>query len=181
MKTITLKNNIKITIRPEQKEEFPAIYQLIKTAFETAKVKDGDEQDFTDRLRNSADYIPEMGFVAEYEGQLIGQILFTKTYVTQSDGSLYTGLLVAPLSVLLEYRNQGVGSALMQEGFNQARKRKYKAAFLCGDPAYYYRFGFRQTLDFNIKMKKDIPPQYVLACELEPGSLSQVNGVVDFC
>lgn len=38
-------------IRQETKEDLDEVYQLIKTAFETAKVKDGDEQDFAVKLQ----------------------------------------------------------------------------------------------------------------------------------
>jgi putative acetyltransferase len=41
------------TIRPEQEHEFPLIHALIKEAFATAKVSNGDEQGFAARLRVS--------------------------------------------------------------------------------------------------------------------------------
>lgn len=58
-------------------------------------------------------------------------------YVIQEDGSKFESLLIAPLSVLLEYRDQGVGSALIKESLKRGREMGYKAAFLCGDPNYY--------------------------------------------
>ena len=167
------------SIRRETPEDFPEIYSLIRTAFETAKVKDGDEQDFTDRLRASEGYIPELGLVAERDGKLIGQILFTRNFVERPDGSRFETLLVAPLSVLLEYRDRGVGSALMREGFRLARESGYTSAFLCGDPDYYERFGFRSSAGFGIHSKSGIPPQFTLAVELEPDALKGVTGVID--
>ena len=166
-------------IRPETPADFPEIYSLIQTAFETAKVKDGDEQDFTDRLRASEGYIPELGLVAEQDGKLIGQILFTRTFVERPDGSRFETLLLAPLSVLLEYREQGVGSALMREGFRLALEQGYTSAFLCGDPGYYERFGFRSSAGFGIHSKSGIPPQFTLAVQLEPDALKGVAGMID--
>lgn len=75
-------------IRQETEQDHPAIYDLIRTAFETAKVSDGDEQDFAVNLRNNSKlYIPELALVAEEGGKLIGHIMLTNTYITQPDGS----------------------------------------------------------------------------------------------
>ena len=46
-----------MTIRQATPEDFDAIYSLVKTAFQTAKVSDGDEQDFVLKLRKGR-YIP---------------------------------------------------------------------------------------------------------------------------
>ena len=60
-----------MTIRQATPEDFDAIYSLVKTAFQTAKVSDGDEQDFVLKLRKGR-YIPELELVAEEDGVLIG-------------------------------------------------------------------------------------------------------------
>lgn len=95
-----------IEIRPEREEEFEIIYKLIQTAFETADVKDGTEQDYANKLRAGIGYLPKLALVAEKEGKLIGHIMLTKTSVQQNNGENIETLLIAPLSVLLEYRNQ---------------------------------------------------------------------------
>ena len=111
-----MKNKSSFTVRQEREAEFPAIYELIRTAFATAEVSDGDEQDFANRLRIHGNYIPELALVAECQGKLIGHIMLTRTVVTQDDGTPYEALMIAPLSVVLDYRNQGVGSALLKVG-----------------------------------------------------------------
>ena len=80
-------------------------------------------------------------------------------YVIQEDGNKFESLLVAPLSVLLEYRDHGVGSALMKEGLRRGRELGYKAAFLCGDPEYYHRFGFKSIREFGLT-NPEIPEPY---------------------
>lgn len=118
-----MKNKSSFTVRQEREAEFPAIYELIRTAFATAEVSDGDEQDFANRLRIHGNYIPELALVAECQGKLIGHIMLTRTVVTQDDGTPYEALMIAPLSVVLDYRNQGVGSALLKEGLRLAQSR----------------------------------------------------------
>jgi len=176
---ISLEQSADFTIRQENEKDLDAIYQLIRTAFRTANVKDGDEQDFAAGLRNSERYIPELALVAEQQGKLIGHIMLTRNYVTQPDGSKYPALLLAPVSVLLEYRDIGIGSALINESCRLAREMGYKAIFLVGDPAYYSRFGFVQTSTFHIYPAMDIPAQFVQVKELTPGALKGVEGAVD--
>lgn len=112
---------IKMIIRKETEKDFDRIYDLVKVAFQTAKVSNGKEQDFATELRNSGNYIPELALVAEEDGKLIGHIMLTKMYITTGDGK-FEALLIAPISVLLEYRNKGVGSELINESFRLAGK-----------------------------------------------------------
>lgn len=157
------------------------IYNLIQRSFLSAPVKDGDEQDFAEQLRKSSNYIPELAFVAIVDGKLAGHIMLTHTTVKEPDGRTFQALLLAPLSVLLEYRNHGVGVKLIETACREAWKLGYKAVFLCGNPAYYHRFGFRQTSGFDIHPAGNIPEQYVLVRELEEGALQDVSGIVMCC
>lgn len=168
--------NTKMIIRPEEKEEYSIICELVKIAFKTAKVSNGDEQNYVVRLREGANYIPELALVAEIDGRLVGHIMLTKTEIKYSSNNK-EALLLAPLSVVLEYRNRGIGGELIKEAFKRARLMGYRAAFLVGDPAYYERFGFRSTADFKIRCDMDIPAEYVMAYELENGYL-EPNGIV---
>lgn len=164
-------------LRRETEHDFSEIYDFVKLAFETAKVSDGKEQDFVNRLRASGNYIPELALVAEEDGQIIGHIMLTKTQIDSGDAK-HQALLLAPLAVALEHRNRGVGATLINESLGLARTMGYRAVFLVGDPAYYQRFGFRSTEDFGIKDTHGIPPQYVMAHELVDNALDGISGTV---
>lgn len=165
------------TIRQTTEADYAQIYHLIQTAFETAEHRDGTEQDFAVDLRNGANYIPELDLVAELNGELIGHIMFTKTVVTQPDDSRYDTLLVAPLSVLLEFRNRGVGSALMQAGLHIAAAMGYETAFLIGDPNYYQRFGYKPAHLYGIS-HDSLPAEYILTKEIVTGALDGIRGII---
>lgn len=165
-------------IRQEIPKDFNNIYNLVKTAFETAEVKDGDEQNFVNKLRRSKNYIPELALVAENINLIIGHIMFTKLDVTYGE-NIYTELLVAPLCVALEYRNKGIGKKLMEYGFKEARRLGYSAAFLCGNPEYYKKFGFKPTSYFGIENKSNIPDKFVMSCELFSDALKNKKGSVN--
>lgn len=165
-------------IRPEKPEEFPDLYDFVKTAFVTAKVSNGEEQDFVNVLREGVNYIPSLALVAEENGRIVGHIMFTRTYLSTSDGR-FEGLLLAPLAVVLDQRDKGIGTALIQEGLERAKKAGYTSVFLVGDPDYYARFGFRPAASYGIKHNDEIPEKYVMALELVPDALLETNGRID--
>ncbi len=164
-----------IVIRQEKRNDFMQIYDLVKVAFQTAKVSNGKEQDFVNQLRDSVNYIPELALVAEENHKLIGHIMLTKNYIINSDYKTET-LLLAPISVVLEHRDKGVGSKLINTSFELAKSMGYKSVVLIGDPAYYSRFGFKRSVDLGIRYLNDIPEEYVLVCELVPSALLEISG-----
>lgn len=167
-------------IRPETPAEFPALYAFTQTVFSTAKVSDGAEQDFVNKLRAGQNYIPQLALVAEEDGKIVGHIMLTRTQLALEDGGEKTVLMLAPLSVDIAKRGQGVGAQLTREAFNRARELGYDACVLIGDPAYYGRFGFVEFARFGLTCKQDIPAPYAQACELQPGALAGLRGTIDF-
>lgn len=164
-------------IRVAEEKDFKEIYSFVKTAFETARVSDGTEQDFVQRLRAGETYLPELEFVAEENGVLMGHVMLTEQAYQTSDG-VRTGVLVAPLAVALPYRNMGIGGELLRHACAQAAEAGYTAAFLVGNPQYYGRFGFCETSEFGIKNTSDIPDEFVLGCELGEGALRGISGEI---
>jgi putative acetyltransferase len=105
--------------------------------------------------------------------------MLTKTCVA-ADDLKFEALLLAPLSVALEYRRRGVGSKLLRVSLELAKNLGYKAVFVVGDPAFYSRFGFKSSVLFGIKHVPVIPDQYVMVRELSAGALTGVTGTVTF-
>ncbi|HEY3412373.1 MAG TPA: N-acetyltransferase [Armatimonadota bacterium] len=167
-------------IRTETSDDFPRIYELVKVAFQTAKVSGGTEQDFVNQVRSGDAYIPELALVAEEGGQLIGHIMMSKIDIVNGTGKSGS-LLLAPVCVALEHRDNGIGSALIRESMGLAREMGYTSVLLLGDPAYYHRFGFRTSTDFGITFAHQTPEieANVMACELKPNALAGVNGSFD--
>src|SRR5208283_2814232 len=122
-------------------------HEPVKTAFETARVADGDEQDYIVRLRRSAGYMPELALVVEHGGELIAHITLTRIEVATS-AEPQPALLLAPLCVVRARRCQGIGARLVDEALGRARALGHAAVFVLGDPAYYGRFGFQPSVVF---------------------------------
>jgi putative acetyltransferase len=165
-------------IRQENEKDFSTVYELVKVAFQTAAVTSGQEQELVGKLRNSANYIPELALVAEDNGELLGHIMLTRTLVVDGDTKNEV-LFLGPVSVVKEYRKRGIGSALMVQSLKIAGELGYKAVVLVGDPAYYHRFGFKTSANWGIRHVLEIPAEFVMACELVPNALANVRGVFD--
>ena len=181
MKAARLLADGEYTVRPERQSDYGEVYDLIRTAFESARVKDGSEQDFAVMLREGDGYVPELALVAEYGGRLVAHIMLTETVVRQPDGEEWRGLLLAPVSVLKEHRGKALGAAIIGEALRRAAAMGFGVVFLVGDPGYYHRFGFRSAERYGITTRGDIPSRHVMVCELYPGALSKSGGQVDFC
>lgn len=102
-------------IRQAVPQDYPAIAELITEAFRTARLSDGQEQEFVASLRFLPTYQPELEYVAEDAGSLIGHVLLTR-YQEESQK------LLAPLCVAFLYRNQGIGTRLLQQAFARAQE-----------------------------------------------------------
>ena len=153
------------TIRLAEKRDFPGIYQLVKTAFQTAKVSDGREQDFVEELRARKGVRLEL--VAERNGVLTGHVLLTEIQVPrrpEENPEYWKFLMLAPLSVRLEDRGRGLGGALMRQAAQQAEAN---AIFLIGDPDYYSRYGFENAVQFGFENASGVPDRYLLILPLE--------------
>lgn len=156
--------------------EIDEVDTLIRTAFLTAPVTDGSEQDMVKRLRSSTGYLPEQELIA-LDDRIVGHILTTRIVIDSTAGPV-NALEVAPLCVASDHRCRGIGTLLMEEALNRGRAAGFPAVFLVGDPRYYARFGFRPVAELGIHNASSIPDDVVLGVELEPGTLYSTDGSV---
>ena len=96
-----------LIIRQERPEDYDTVYHVVKEAFENAEYTDGNEQNLVAALRKSKSFIPELSLVAVEDEKIVGHILFTKAVVQGVEV-----LALAPLSVLPDYQNRGIGLSL---------------------------------------------------------------------
>lgn len=167
-------------IRLARQEDHSAIFDLVDTAFQTAKVADGDEPEFVDILRSRPTYRPALELVAEdADGGLAGYVMLSEIRPILRDGEPVPTLMVEPLCVRLQAREHGLGAQLLKEGLDRARELGYTCAFLMGDIHYYSRFGFRCVTDYGLHSDCHAEDSYVLGCPLVPDALEGVSGGID--
>ncbi len=164
-----------ISIRQDNEYDRKAVYELNVLAFDGV-----DEADLIDRLRESTAYIPELSLVAVHESHIVGHILFSPVRIINSGGQEVISLALAPMAVHPAYQKQGVGSMLIREGLNAAKKAGFHSVIVLGHTEYYPRFGFRPTEHWNIHPPFALPPGVFMALELSPDALKDVNGIVEY-
>lgn len=109
-----------IIIKQEENTELPVICNLIEAAFANMQESDHQEHHLVDRLHKSDTYIPELSLVAKTDQEeIVGYILLTKAEIV-SESEVHTSLAVAPLAVLPEYQNRGIGGMLLKEAHKRA-------------------------------------------------------------
>lgn len=168
-----------MTIREEEKEDFESIEKVIKEAFSDEEFSDKKEHELVKRLRESEVFIPELSLVYVDGKNIIGHILLTKITIKNEDQS-FEALALAPLSVLPNYQNKGIGSQLMERAIEKAKELNYKAIVVLGHEHYYPKFGFLKASKWNIKAPFEVPDEVFMALELEKESLKGIHGVVEY-
>jgi putative acetyltransferase len=161
-------------IRKETEKDYSSVRKVNESAFETT-----EEADLVDSLRKNPKYIPELSLVAEDNGEVIGHILFTPLTIINSEVD-HKLLALAPMAVLPKYQKKGIGSALIEAGFEKAQELGYKAIIVLGHPDYYSRFGFIPAEQFDIHPPLEEWKEAFFAIELEKGSLKNISGTVSY-
>ncbi|MWV42688.1 GNAT family N-acetyltransferase [Paenibacillus sp. HJL G12] len=164
-----------IIIRQEKREDANEVYQIVQKAFDKADYSDHDEHNLVKRLRNSTKYIPELSLVAETVDSIVGHILFTEIKVGD-----HTLLALAPVAVLPEMQNKGIGKMLIMEGHKIAAQLGYKGSVVLGHDTYYPKFGYKKASQYGIKAPFEVSDDSFMAIELIDDGLSDANGVVEY-
>lgn len=124
--------------------------------------------------------LPLLSLVAVKNNKIVGHVLYTNAIITQTSESVSAQLL-APLAVLPEAQNQGVGTQLIREGLNQLKESGVELVFVLGHPDYYPRCGFRTAGVIGFEAPYPIPEENGSAwmvLELKKGIIGRVKGKV---
>ena len=163
-----------LIIRQENKNDYEEVYNVIKTAFETAQHSDGNEQDLVVALRKSDNFIPELSLVAVMDNKIVGYILFTKIKIGKQEE-----LALAPIGVLPEYQKQGIGRTLIQEGNKKAKELGYHYSVVLGSDKYYPKFGYVSAKEYGIVAPFDVPDENFMAIKLNDTDI-EIKGIVQY-
>lgn len=163
-----------LIIRQERPEDYDTVYHVVKEAFENAEYTDGNEQNLVAALIKSKSFIPELSLVAVEDEKIVGHILFTKAVVQGGEV-----LALAPLSVLPDYQNRGIGLSLMKEGHSIAHKLGYEYSVVLGHSKYYPKAGYIPASECGIKAPFEVDDESFMALNLN-GSQNKLNGVIEY-
>lgn len=179
----------RITIRPEQHKDYKDIVSLILRSFrEGTDYSDGtDIIALVEEIRDSEYYIPELSFVAESDGEIVGHFLFSRFPLSPTKKGGHGGaasteiVMLAPVSVHADYFRQGVGTAMLNMGIEKVKEMGFKGITVEGNFRFYNHAGFRTSSEYNIFPTSGIPleePRCMMCQETYKGSLNGIGGYV---
>jgi len=160
------------TIREERAGDEDAVRRINNEAFGQS-----GEADLVDELRQNGGLT--LSLVAVIGDELVGHIAYSPVVVGDRE-TVPAPLALAPMAVLPAHQQSGIGTALVRESLNEARRRGHEAVIVLGHPEFYPRFGFTPASRFGITCPYPAPDEAFLAVELVPGALQGLSGLVQY-
>ncbi len=167
-------------IHLETKEDHRAVENLVRESFWNVYRPGCSEHLVIHVLRDDPSFIPELDFVMEKDGKLIGQNMFMKTIIEADDGRVIPVLTMGPICVAPELKRQGYGKMLLDYSLERATAMGYGAVLFEGNIGFYSKCGFDYARRFGIRyhdLPEDADDSFFLCKELVPGYLDGVTGV----
>ena len=162
-----------ITIRKETPDDYRAVECLTRESFWNIYKPGADEHYYVHMMRSHPDFLPDLAFVLEKDGEIIGNIMYTKAWLEDENGERKEILSFGPLCVAPKYQRQKLGKILIEHSFDVARKMGYEVNINFGNPGNYVSRGFVSCIKKNVSFV--VPgnfPTALLVCELIPGVLA---------
>ena len=168
-----------LTIRNEKKEDHRKVENLIRESFWNVYRPGCLEHFVIHKLRDDDAFIPELDFVMELEGKLIGQNMFMKANIKADDGRDIPIMTMGPICIAPQLKRKGFGKILLDYSLEKAKNFGCKAVCFEGNIDFYGKSGF--TFASNIGNRYHGLPEgedasFFLCKELEEGYLDGITG-----
>jgi predicted N-acetyltransferase YhbS len=169
-------------IRQEQEKDYGSTEEVVKDAFALVDHSEQKEHQLVSRIRQTDAFVPELSLVAinKDNNEILGHILLSKVLIGNGDGQKVEALALAPVSVLPDYQNEGIGKSLIHKALEKARELGFQSVIVLGHPEYYPKFGFKKSSLWQIKAPFEVAEEALMALELQKGSLDNVSGVIEY-
>lgn len=171
------KNNI--IIRLEKKEEYREVENLVRESFWNVYRPGCLEHYVLNQLRTDEAFVPELDFVMEKDGKLIGQNMFMRAKIQADDGRDIPIMTMGPIGIAPEFKRQGYGKILLDYSLEKAAELGAGALCFEGNIDFYGKSGFTFASEFGIRyhgLPEGEDASFFLCKELIPGYLDGVTG-----
>ena len=161
------------TIRNEQPADYRAVEEITRMAFWNVHAPGCNEHYLVHAMRDHKDFIRELDFVLEMNNEIIGNIMYTRSWLIHESGNALDILTFGPVSIAPKYQRQGYGSLLIDHSIQKAIERGESAIVIYGNPGHYVKFGFKSCRKYLVTNGNNEYPTAMLVKELKNGVLGQ--------
>ncbi|MCQ2159457.1 MAG: N-acetyltransferase [Bacteroidales bacterium] len=168
-----------MNIRLETPEDYCEVEELTREAFWNVYAPECVEHFVLHNYRSNPDFIPELDFVMEEDGKIIGHVMYSKAEIISEDGSSMPAWTFGPISIHPDWKRKGYGLKLLNYSIEKAREMGVGVLCMEGNIEFYKHAGFVLASSLGIHYHaepKESEVPYFLAQELIPGYLKGVEG-----
>lgn len=172
-------NTNSIMIRLEKKEEYREVEKMVRESFWNVYRPGCFEHYVLNQLRDDPAFVPELDFVMEQDGQLIGQNMFMRANIKADDGRTISIMTMGPICITPELKRKGYGKILLDYSLEKAKELGCGAVCFEGNIDFYGRSGFAPASTFGIRyhgLPEGEDASFFLCKELIPGYLDGITG-----
>ena len=166
-------------IRLERTEEHRETETLVREAFWNVYRPGCLEHYVLNQLRNDEAFVPELNFVMEKDGRLIGQNIFMRAVIKADDGSDLPIMTMGPICITPELQGKGYGKILLDYSLEKAAELGCGALCFEGNINFYGKSGFTYASEFGIRyhgLPEGADASFFLCKELKNGYLDGISG-----
>lgn len=166
-------------IRLERKSEQRDVENLVRESFWNVYRPGCLEHYVLHQLRNDAAFVPELDFVMEKDGKIIGQNIFMRASINADDGREIAIMTMGSICIAPELKRQGYGKILLDYSLEQAAALGCGAVCFEGNIDFYGKSGFMFASQYGIRyhgLPEGADASFFLCKELIPGYLDGVTG-----
>jgi len=172
-------NTNNITIRLEEKKDYREVENLVRESFWNVYRPGCLEHYVLHCLRDDPDFVPELSFVMEKDGEIIGQNVFVRTVIKADDGRNVPIMTMGPICIAPKLKRQGYGKRLLDYSLEKAKEFGCGAVCFEGNILFYGQSGFTYASEFGIRyhgLPKGEDASFFLCKELIDGYLEGITG-----
>ena len=167
------------TIRLEKEEDYREVENLVRESFWNVYRPGCLEHYVLKCLRDDPDFVPELDFVMEKDGRLIGQNVFVRTSIKVDDGRDIPIMTMGPICIANDLKRQGYGKLLLDYSLEKAKELGCGAVCFEGNIQFYGQSGFTCASDYGIRyhgLPDGEDASFFLCKELIEGYLDGISG-----
>lgn len=166
-------------IRLETPADYAEVENLVRESFWNVYRPGCYEHYLLRCLRDDKDFVPELDFVMEKDGRIIGQNVFVRASIQADDGRDIPIMTMGPICIANDLKRQGYGKILLEYTIEKAKEMGAGALCFEGNIDFYGKSGFIYASEFGLRYRglpEDVDASFFLCKELIPGYLEGVTG-----